>query len=92
MYKKIWCLNVKSKSIMHIIYLFNYLQKSYIYLKVGAMPSFSASIRAAIDICFNYNVLAKYSFKGKTKLPFIKLKLHNVIYGEYFVARINNLF
>lgn len=50
-------------------------------MKVGTM-SFSASIRNAIAICFNKDVLQKYSYKGKTKFKFISLKLFDIIYGK----------
>lgn len=45
------------------------------------MP-FSAAIREAINLCFNYNILTNFSYKGRTKRPFVQLKLYAVIYGE----------
>jgi len=52
-------------------------------MKIGSMDSISAAARAAINECFMYDVLAFFSFKGKTKRSFSNLKLFTVIYGEY---------
>jgi len=52
-------------------------------MKIGSMDSISAAARAAINECFVYDVLASFSFKGKTKRSFSNLKLFTVIYGEY---------
>jgi len=52
-------------------------------MKIGSMDSISSAARAAINECFKYNVLAFFSFRGKTKRSFSKLKLCTVIYGEY---------
>ncbi|XP_022179294.1 uncharacterized protein LOC111039930, partial [Myzus persicae] len=54
--------------------------KSYLYMKIGSMDSISSATRAAINECFKYNVLAFFSFRGKTKRSFSKLKLCTVIY------------
>lgn len=66
-----------------MVQFFFKLQKSYIYMKVGSISSFSAAIRHAIDTCFVYEVLSFFSYKGKTKRSFIKLKLFSIIYGKY---------
>lgn len=54
-------------------------------MKFGGLP-LSKAVRGAVDSCFNSEVLTKYSFKGKTKLPFYTLKLYSVIYGKYSVT------
>ncbi|KAL5246376.1 hypothetical protein ACI65C_013784 [Semiaphis heraclei] len=54
--------------------------KSYLYMKIGSMDSISTAARAAINECFMYDVLAFFSFKGKTKRSFSNLKLFTVIY------------
>lgn len=58
-------------------------------MKFGGLCSLSKAVRGAMDTCFNYELLSKYSFKGKSKLPFYSLKLYNVIYGEYSVIYLN---
>jgi len=58
-------------------------QKTYVYMKVGSINSFSATIRQAIDTCFIYKILSAFSYKGKTKRGFVNLKLFSIIYGEY---------
>uniref|UniRef100_A0A2S2NYN3 DUF4806 domain-containing protein n=1 Tax=Schizaphis graminum TaxID=13262 RepID=A0A2S2NYN3_SCHGA len=54
--------------------------KTYVYMKVGSINSFSAAIRQTIDTCFIYKILSAFSYKGKTKRSFINLKLFSIIY------------
>ncbi|CAI6376313.1 unnamed protein product [Macrosiphum euphorbiae] len=54
--------------------------KSYLYIKSSNTSTFSAAIRHTIDTCFEYHILALFSYKGKTKRSFIDLKLYSVIY------------
>ncbi|XP_060873492.1 myosin-G heavy chain-like [Metopolophium dirhodum] len=54
--------------------------KTYVYMKVGSINSFSAAIRQAIDTCFIYKILSAFSYKGKTKRGFVNLKLFSIIY------------
>ncbi|KAF0746812.1 Uncharacterized protein FWK35_00024307 [Aphis craccivora] len=55
--------------------------KSYLYIKASNTSSFSAAIRQTVDCCFEYHVLALFSYKGKTKRSFIDLKIYSVIYA-----------
>lgn len=62
-------------------------------MKIGSMDSISAATRGAINECFQYQVLAFFSFRGKTKRSFSNLKLSSVIYGELLINNTNfNLF
>ncbi|XP_029348149.1 uncharacterized protein LOC107882335 [Acyrthosiphon pisum] len=54
--------------------------KTYVYMKVGSINSFSAAIRQAIDTCFIYKILSAFTHKGKTKRSFVNLKLFSIIY------------
>ncbi|KAL5239343.1 hypothetical protein ACI65C_006753 [Semiaphis heraclei] len=40
--------------------------KSYLYIKASNTSSFSAAIRQTVDCCFEYHILALFSYKGKT--------------------------
>ncbi|CAI6372043.1 unnamed protein product [Macrosiphum euphorbiae] len=55
--------------------------KTYVYMKVGSINSFSAAIRQAIDTCFIYKILSTFSYKGKTKRGFVNLKLFSIFYA-----------